>query len=376
MTEIRIGDNIFRLRKQAKITQEELASFLNLTKASVSKWETGQSLPDLLLLPQIAAFFDVTVDQLIGYEPQLSEQQIRKIYQELSGDFVKLSFNEAIEKCRKLVKTYYACYPFLYQIGNLWLNHVSLAASPKQQEELLRDILQLYNRVLTGSRDAQLQADARIMKALILMMLGEAQEAARLLEPMTHPQRLQNQCGSLVIQVFQMLGQDQKARSTAQIQCYLHLQQLLDISVRLLELEQMDEKKGLETIRRLHQLIETWQLEKLMPNQTLKFFYQSAVFFCCHGKREEALTWLDAFVQGSMALCRDDLKLAGDDYFTLVEEWFEQSALGTAPPRSPRLIPENILQALKVPQLASLSDSPRFIFWIEQMEKILKRRSN
>ena len=99
MTEIRIGDNIFRLRKQAKITQEELASFLNLTKASVSKWETGQSLPDLLLLPQIAAFFDVTVDQLIGYEPQLSEQQIRKIYQELSGDFVKLFFDEAIEKC-------------------------------------------------------------------------------------------------------------------------------------------------------------------------------------------------------------------------------------------------------------------------------------
>ena len=317
----------------------------------------------------------MTVDQLIGYEPQLSEQQIRKIYQELSGDFVKLSFDEAIEKCRKLVKTYYACYPFLYQIGNLWLNHVSLAASPKQQEELLRDILLLYNRVLTGSRDAQLQADARIMKALILMMLGEAQEAARLLEPMTHPQRLQNQCGSLVIQVFQMLGQDQKARSTAQIQCYLHLQQLLDISVRLLELEQTDEKKGLETIRRLRQLIETWQLEKLMPNQTLKFFYQSAVFFCCHGKREEALTWLDAFVQGSMALCRDDLKLAGDDYFTLVEEWFEQSALGTAPPRSPRLIPENILQALKAPQLASLSDNPRFIFWIEQMEKILKRRS-
>ena len=93
-----------------------------------------------------------------------------------------------------------------------------------------------------------------------------------------------------------MLGQDQKARSTAQIQCYLHLQQLLDISVRLLELEQMDEKKGLETIRRLRQLIETWQLEKLMPNQTLKFFYQSAVFFCCHGKREELLPgWMPLF---------------------------------------------------------------------------------
>lgn len=171
MTEIRIGDNIFRLRKQAKITQEELASFLNLTKASVSKWETGQSLPDLLLLPQIAAFFDVTVDQLIGYEPQLSEQQIRKIYQELSGDFVKLSFDEAIEKCRKLVKTYYACYPFLYQIGNLWLNHVSLAvivfsvmiAAPLAEEYKKQTLIPLMARGLTLPTAACAKAAAAVI---------------------------------------------------------------------------------------------------------------------------------------------------------------------------------------------------------------------
>ena len=207
------------------------------------------------------------------------------------------------------------------------------------------------------------------------MMLGEAQEAARLLEPMTHPQRLQNQCGSLVIQVSKCWDRTKKPAVPPRFSAICNLQQLLDISVRLLELEQMDEKKGLETIRRLRQLIETWQLEKLMPNQTLKFFYQSAVFFCCHGKREEALTWLDAFVQGSMALCRDDLKLAGDDYFTLVEEWFEQSALGTAPPPQSPADPGKHPAGFKGPSAGLPVGQSPVIFWIEQMENILKRRS-
>ena len=45
-----------------------------VTKASVSKWETGQSYPDILLLPKLATFFNVTVDELIGYEPQLNRK--------------------------------------------------------------------------------------------------------------------------------------------------------------------------------------------------------------------------------------------------------------------------------------------------------------
>lgn len=49
-----------------------------VTKASVSKWKSGQSYPNILLLPKLATFFNVTVDELIGYEPQLSLEQIKK----------------------------------------------------------------------------------------------------------------------------------------------------------------------------------------------------------------------------------------------------------------------------------------------------------
>ena len=73
---IRLAENINRLRLEQKLTQEDVANFLGITKASVSKWENGQSLPDILLLPQLATFFNVTIDELIGYEPVLSPEQI------------------------------------------------------------------------------------------------------------------------------------------------------------------------------------------------------------------------------------------------------------------------------------------------------------
>ena len=77
MDALRLPDNLARLRKEKKITQEELADFIGVTKASVSKWENGQSMPDILLLPQLATYFGVTLDALFGYEPQLSKEQIQ-----------------------------------------------------------------------------------------------------------------------------------------------------------------------------------------------------------------------------------------------------------------------------------------------------------
>ena len=62
---IAIGANIYRQRKESHLTQDDLARHLGVTKASVSKWETGQSYPDVELLPRIAAYFDVTVDALM-----------------------------------------------------------------------------------------------------------------------------------------------------------------------------------------------------------------------------------------------------------------------------------------------------------------------
>ncbi len=64
--EIEVGKKISELRRNKNITQEKLAAELGVSVAAVSKWETGNSLPDILMLCSIADFFDITTDELLG----------------------------------------------------------------------------------------------------------------------------------------------------------------------------------------------------------------------------------------------------------------------------------------------------------------------
>lgn len=64
--ELCCGEQLAFLRKEKQITQEQLAQAMGVTNQAVSKWESGQSYPDISLLPRLAAYFQVTVDELLG----------------------------------------------------------------------------------------------------------------------------------------------------------------------------------------------------------------------------------------------------------------------------------------------------------------------
>jgi len=70
MAELALGEIIKTKRKERNLTQEEVAGALGVSKAAVSKWENCDSYPDVLLLPRIAEFFDVTMDELFGFSPK------------------------------------------------------------------------------------------------------------------------------------------------------------------------------------------------------------------------------------------------------------------------------------------------------------------
>ena len=64
---MKIAETIVTLRRSLGLTQESVARALDVSIAAVSKWECGQSYPDIELLPKIAALFDVSVDYLMNY---------------------------------------------------------------------------------------------------------------------------------------------------------------------------------------------------------------------------------------------------------------------------------------------------------------------
>ncbi len=79
MNQITIGENIRRLRLAAGMTQEQLAARLNVTFQTVSKWENSLTAPDLTLLPPLADLFQVSIDQLLGYDGKARRTEIEAL---------------------------------------------------------------------------------------------------------------------------------------------------------------------------------------------------------------------------------------------------------------------------------------------------------
>ena len=63
---INIGKNIKSFRRRCGFTQAYLAERLGISVQAVSKWENGTSMPDIMLLPEIARAFGVSIDELFS----------------------------------------------------------------------------------------------------------------------------------------------------------------------------------------------------------------------------------------------------------------------------------------------------------------------
>ncbi len=371
MYSIHFSDNIAKLRREKKITQEQLAEFVGVTKASVSKWETGQSMPDVLMLPQLATFFDVTIDTLIGYEPQLSTEQMLKIYQDLCSEFVHKPFEEVIEKSKKLMHQYYSCYPFLYRICLLWINHFMLAKEQKRQMEILGDALQLCQHIIHNCKDIALCNDVVELTAAINLLLGDAKEVIDTLEEMQSLSRISNQSAGVLIKAYQMANEMEKADSYTQISMYSQVISLVGCATEYLAIHRDDLAICEETIKRIECVAETYHLTSLHFNSMCLFYYQAAIHYGTHGMQQQALDMLGKFVDCIVeAFSRADISLRGDDYFTNLDRWFEQAEFGGEAPREKRIVLGSAIQALEHPVFMDLQNEEKY----KQLKESLKKK--
>ena len=71
--DLNMGSVIKKLRAEHAVTQEELAAYLGISFQAVSKWETGTTMPDITLLPKLASFFGIRIDELfsVNHEDEL-----------------------------------------------------------------------------------------------------------------------------------------------------------------------------------------------------------------------------------------------------------------------------------------------------------------
>lgn len=76
--EFSFGKKLKELRLAKDVTQDELAQHLRISPQAISKWERETGYPDIMMLPRIAAFFDVSVDELLGTGEEIRREKIEK----------------------------------------------------------------------------------------------------------------------------------------------------------------------------------------------------------------------------------------------------------------------------------------------------------
>lgn len=96
------NNKLYELRKQKGFSQEELANCLNVSRQTISKWEIGESTPDMEKLVAISDLFDVSLDELVkGEEPEAVDAPEQIIKSELYHDIKEHVLTEDNKKKAK-----------------------------------------------------------------------------------------------------------------------------------------------------------------------------------------------------------------------------------------------------------------------------------
>lgn len=367
MKEIGIAKIIALKRRELGITQEELAGFIGVTKASVSKWETGLSYPDIELLPKLAVYFDISVDELLNYTPQLTKEQIKKLYHEFRKKFEANPYEEVMKECDIIIKKYYSCYPLILQMAVLYINHHMLAGTKEEACNILEEARLMCERIKLEAEDMYLSNQALHMEAAINQMLGRPEEVLRLLGEEIKP-RLS--ADDLIISAFKMKGNNQNAKKLSQISIYNNLTELLLMMRSYLQLFSQDKAKAEKIIDRACGIIELFNLESIQANLSAIFYYQAAVILMRHNEKTSALNMLNKYTNVCIKEL-DNYILHGDEFFDLLEPWFEEFDLGNGAPRSQKTINEDMLAGLlNTNEFKALGEEKSFKEMVRRLERL------
>ena len=136
-----LAENIRNYRKERGLTQEQLAEVLNVTTGAVHKWESGLSLPELSLIIEMAGFFNVSVDALLGYK--VENNNVMQILDRLAA-YCRSCDREAIVLAEKSLKRYPNSFDLAYACSDVYL----IFATKSENKEEAGRALELLDHAL------------------------------------------------------------------------------------------------------------------------------------------------------------------------------------------------------------------------------------
>lgn len=359
---------IFSLkRKEIGVTQEQVAQYVGVTKAAVSKWEKGQSYPDITLLPKLATYFNLSIDSLLGYEPQMTKEHIQQTYAALAKKFAEKPFAEVQIEIEQLLTEYYACFPFVLQMAQIYLNYCNLAENPTA---ILDRINELCERVKERSGEYKLVHEAEMLQAFVMIMQAKPDEV---LEILGDDVRIDYGAEKLIASAFAMQGKTEKAKETLQVSLYQQMLGMVSNATEMLQFEADNSEYFDETVRRVEAMLALFQIAKLNVNAALVFYLKAASGYMVQQREQDAIDMLVKYCRVCFEL-QFPIQLSGDDYFYLLDDWIARNInLGAQAPRDELSIKKDLIVSMTTqPMFDSLQQNKEFQSMITNLKHHLQ----
>ncbi len=149
-----IGENIRRIRRERNLTQEEVAAHLGISFQSISKWERGDGYPDITMLPALANYFGISIDELLGAGEIAKNNQYCEINRIWDENNKKGLHQENVALMRRSLKTFPNDDLLLVQLST---SLEKLDGTDDEKRQYLRESIAAQEQILRYGEDSEVR---------------------------------------------------------------------------------------------------------------------------------------------------------------------------------------------------------------------------
>ncbi|MGC6175964.1 helix-turn-helix domain-containing protein [Lacrimispora sp. 38-1] len=227
-------------RKEAGLTQEEIADYLGVSAPAVSKWEKGSTSPDISLLPALARLLKIDINTLLCFHEELSRDEVSQLCKEIMDVIQNEGFETGFLLTMEKIREYPTCGHFIHTAALLLEGAMLMSGMSTGEKKKYSSQITAFYEQAARYGDEQTRSQANFMLASNYTRNGEYDKAQKLLDLL--PERSAIDKRPLLAELLITQGKTDKAGELLERRLLMTVQETQVILMKLSDIALKEEQ--------------------------------------------------------------------------------------------------------------------------------------